>query len=93
MSDKITATFIPGANGGTPLGPVTATLITTGCPSACGPSSLADSSFANVVFTGVNGTITVQPAATVPEPSTLLLALSSRCWLWQWPSGGPKIRS
>jgi hypothetical protein len=49
---------------------------------------LSDSSGASVAFTGVNGTITVQPTSTVPEPSTLVLLLLSLPMLatakWPW---------
>jgi len=59
-----------------PVGPVTVT-ITPGCsvPSAC--TSLSDSGGANVLFSLVNGAITVTAPLTgaVPEPSTWLLAL------------------
>jgi hypothetical protein len=54
---------------GDSTGPVSVTL--TLFPS----TSLSDALGNNIAYVGVNGTITVQPGSSVPEPSTLLLGL------------------
>jgi hypothetical protein len=61
---------------GASAGPVTITLNSTQSPPCGTPcTSLSDSAGANVPFSVVNGTINVTASASIPEPSTLLLAL------------------